>query len=98
MSSTSEVQVDMGMRIRTLLSEVSRLYSRPRAAETFLSKIDFPRDRMPLFDARNAAEFWNEVRTLLADGVVEGVDLESLLLEARSDFPGNKVLKEFLEG
>ncbi len=79
------------------LSEVSRLYHRPRAAEALLERIGFPRDRMPLFDVRNAAEFWDEVRALLVDGVVEGADLEALLQEARRAYPGNKVLKQSLE-
>jgi hypothetical protein len=91
-SPMSEDQVNLW------LCEVRRLYSRPRAAETLLSRIGFPRDHLPLYDVRNAVEFWAEVRALLVDGVVEGAGLDSLLQEARRDFPGNKVLKQALEG
>lgn len=82
---------------RAVWAELSRLYAHPTAARALLSKVGFPRDRMPLFSAGNAAEFWAEVRDHLIDGAVEGVDLANLLEEAASDFPGNAALKRTLE-
>ena len=77
-------------------SELTRLYARPSAAQALLSNIDFPRQRIPAFNTGNAVEFWTEVRELLDDGVVEESGFESLIQEALSAFPGNKVLKQAL--
>ncbi|MEM7350909.1 MAG: effector-associated domain EAD1-containing protein [Acidobacteriota bacterium] len=79
-------------------SEVKRLYARPRAAELLLSRIGFPEDRMPLFNAVDAQQFWDEVWFLLARGVVDGAGPEQVVRTAWSDYRGNKVLKQFLEG
>ena len=79
---------------QSVWAELSRLYARPSAAWALLSKVGFPRDRMPLFSVGNAAEFWAEVGDLLMDGAVEGIGPANLLEEAVSDFPGNATLKQ----
>jgi hypothetical protein len=77
--------------------ELSRLYARPRAAETLLSSINFPREYIPL-DAGSPADFWDEIRRLLEDGIVEGEALQRLIQQAKRKHPGNHILKQVESG
>ena len=77
--------------------EVTRIFHGPIAAKQLLLRLGFPSQRMPLFNAANASQFWNEIRDMLETGAVSGVEFDDLLAEAQRQYPGNKIFNQAVE-
>jgi len=74
---------------------LSTLYSRRDEAETLLRAVGFPEKHRP--DFRNAYVFWDEVRSLIEQGICPDLTVDGLMIQALKNFPGNPTLKYYVK-